>query len=222
MRTSMLLVIAACGSACGVPDINASVRHTVDMRLGRMTSGCNTSGAVSPVDGSRSSFVHRMEGDVCLTTAQWSGPLIDMARLRDEIRGDIVDSRDFAELEIRHADIDVDHVRLRDADDDSLIADVDASILRYQGRLGLDAATPLVTFDFENDLTSDPDDPHHDVQNEDALAAALNRNLASGAAVTGTGSLTMQVDADRLDPLIDARDPALQIEYTIGVRGGDR
>jgi hypothetical protein len=232
MRTIFAIAAAAAFTAgCGGTGFTAGVTQTVNMHLGKLTSACNTTGASSPVtssDGSSTSFVHQMQSDVCLITAQWTGPLIDMADLRKEIGKDEPDAeKDLSGLHIKHLDIDVNAVSFRDVADDSVLDAPDTAYRQYHEVLSLPSGDDIVTLDFNNDHNSDaadassnPNHPQIETPGEVAIEDELNGRLVDGGDITGTGQLTLQLDSARIGDFTSATDPALRMKLDYDVTGG--
>jgi len=231
MRASILLFGVAL-AGCGGTGFTAGVTQTVEMHLGRITGSCNTVGAAAPVtflDGSSSTFVHQTSGGDCVMITQWRGPLLDMDVLRQRIANDEPDAdKGLANLEIRHLDIDIDHIRFRDASNNTDIERVNTDVASYSGALAIASGPRLISFDFVNDNTSNmsgsssnANHPHRTLSNEASLMSAANADLAKGNAnIMGGGNVVVHASSADLSGFEAARDPSMQLILDVDVNGG--
>jgi hypothetical protein len=217
-------------TGCGGTGFTASAKQQIAFRLGDVNSSCSAIGATTEVphsDGSQTSFVHQIQGNSCVMTVQWRGPVIDMAALRSEIARDEPDAhKDMTGLTIEKFDVDLKNIQMSDVASNHVLNVPDSAFQQYDLQLNFNDGTPFVHLQFINDnfgtgtgQSSNPDHAHITLSNEAHMMNLLNANLVSGS-VGGTGTATMKVSPHNLEGFTTATDPAIKFELDYDVSGG--
>ena len=225
MRKALAVLAFVVGAAgCGEIDFHAARTEKVSMRLGRVNSSCSSSSATvgTNSDGSQTSFVHRMSGNTCVLTSEWSGPFLNMADIKREVQKDIGDETNIRDFNVEEVNVALNDVKFKDLSNDATLDLANSAIEFFDGTVNV-AGQPVLKASFDTtENGANPDFPHSATHEPSAFVKAIRENLYTGKGIAGTGGAQVRVVGDRLHALQDAVEPALVFEYRIKVDGDRR
>lgn len=218
-----LLIFPVGCSACEFP-FDFTQEGSFAVPLGAVAGCVGTGGGSLPIDGQPNeegdlvTWHHVRDGDTCTLTATWTGPLLDMAPVRDEVDREIARRG----LDPSHIEVEIVGVEpsLRMVELTDEAADVPLPtgvLLGYEGTLDVGSAAEVLTF--RHAPPGDPSQPELDVKETDELLAQINAAWDARSVLPGRGSTTVAVSLEDTSPWSLAQLPVMLASYALHVDG---
>jgi len=221
-----IVVAAAAFSGCpgcGVPfDITTS--GSVVFPLGGV-DGCDDNGSI-PEDGepdefgNLTTFTHTNEGTICSLSANWTGSLLDMAAVREDVDAELeAAGLDPATVTVTVLSMEatVETVILQDNDTQEPIDLPDAALISYRGAISVDGDDDIIIA--FHPFGGDPNTPTVTVRDSERLVELANDALGGGEPLLASGDAVAQIDMAELPTIEAAGAPAIVVTFDIGVAG---
>lgn len=213
-----LVLLTGC-EACNYP-FSVESEGRVVLSLGAVDATCNATGSETRQNGDVVTYTHATSGTDCSLGATWAGQLLDMAQVRADTEEEL------AAQGLDPATIDVDivtltptvqAVSLRDDDSDSPIDITIPGLQRYTGAISVEGDADIIKAAFDG--TGSPTEPTVTVKSSTRLAELANTAYDDETSLAASGVADVNVALDQIQPIVDAVEPSLVIDFKLVVEG---
>ena len=223
MRYLALLTISlaafapASGCACSYP-FSIETYGRLEMPFG-LVRRCNGTDSFDYM-GSHTDITYTLDGTRCSLKADWEGPIVDMAKLREDAQDDLdalgLDA-DEVELRVGHIDPTVDEAGLANRRTDVPIAMPEGALV-YRGTLSVPGDAEVVVVELPEGATVN--DPEVIVRESEVLVELANAAWQEQAELWGTGTADVTIDLARILEVPDLPTrPAFAVRFAITLEG---
>jgi hypothetical protein len=217
---SLVAVAAPFGGGCSYPfTIETEGRLEMPFGVVRRCSGTDSFDYM----GSHTDIVYTLEGTRCSLHADWEGPIVDMAELREDARDDLealgIDPDEMDQIELRVGDIkpEVDEAGLANRRTDVPI-EMPAGALAYRGTLSVPGDENVVVVELPEG--SRFNDPEVTIRESERLVELAEAAWLERTELWGTGTADVVIDLARILEVPDLpRRPAFAVKFAITLEG---
>jgi hypothetical protein len=171
-------------------------------------------------DGNLTTYTHVVDGTSCKMTANWTGPLVNMKKAREDTEKELENQGlDPSTIDVYISGFapKVELVTLRDDGKDGNPAIDAPGLTAYHGSIAVADTDDVITADFA--APGDPLKPESSVNVTDDVLAAVNEAYQDKSTVPASGLAETAIDVAQLAPVQSAVRPALVVDFKLKIEG---